>query len=150
MKPIALVESLKLALLYPQIRHPIAVSLGAIAGSLSRYYLGLWSVQQFGTNFPYGTLLINLTGCLGIGFVMTLAWEQIIIISPEVRLLVVVGFLGSYTTFSTYELDALTLLRGDRIWAAVAYWGGSAILGLACVQLGVVLARWIRELRVDS
>jgi CrcB protein len=143
MKPIALVESFKLALLHPQIRNPIAVSLGAIAGSLSRYYLSLWSVQQFGTSFPYGTLLINLTGCLGIGFVMTLAWEQTIAISPEVRLLAVVGFLGSYTTFSTYELDALTLLRGDRIWAAVTYWGGSAILGLACVWLGVVLSRLI-------
>ncbi|MBD2778102.1 fluoride efflux transporter CrcB [Iningainema tapete] len=127
----------------PSIRNPIAVSLGAIAGALTRYYLSLWFAQHFGTSFPYGTFFINITGCLVMGFFTTVTLEQIAIIPPEVRLLVAVGFLGSYTTFSTYGLDALTLLRRSPE-IAIFYWAGSAFLGLVSVQLGVILARLFR------
>ena len=123
------------------IRQPIAISLGAIAGSVSRYYLGIWLAQLLGTNFPYGTLAINLTGCLGMGFFVTLASEKVAIISPELRLLVAVGFLGSYTTFSTYELDTVNLLRNSTVQIAILYWLGSAILGLISIQLGSILAK---------
>lgn len=129
---------------HPAVRNPIAVSLGAIAGALTRYYLSLWFAQQFGTSFPYGTFFINLTGCLGMGFFVTLTLEQIAIIPPEVRLLVAVGFLGSYTTFSTYGLDTLILFRNRSTEAAIFYWVGSAFLGLVSIQLGVVLARLLR------
>ncbi|MGB3691631.1 MAG: fluoride efflux transporter CrcB [Spirulinaceae cyanobacterium] len=125
------------------IRHPIAISLGAIAGSLSRYYLGIWLGQILGTNFPYGTLAINLTGCFGMGFFVTLASERIATISPELGLLVAVGFLGSYTTFSTYELDTVNLLRSTTVQIAILYWLGSAILGLISIQLGSILAKII-------
>ncbi len=125
----------------PEIRNPIAISLGAIAGALSRYYLGLWFAQRFGTNFPWGVFFINFTGCLGLGFFSTLVLERVYSIPPEVRLLVAVGFFGSYTTFSTYELDTLTLLKSRQFFAAVFYWAGSAVLGLISVQLGVFLAR---------
>ncbi len=125
------------------IRHPIAISLGAIAGSLSRYYLGIWLGQLLGTNFPYGTLAINLTGCLGMGFFITLASEKFATISPELGLLVAVGFLGSYTTFSTYELDTVNLLRNSTVQIAILYWLGSAILGLVSIQLGSILAKII-------
>lgn len=133
----------------PSVRSPIAVSLGAIAGALSRYYLGLWFGQRFGTAFPYATMFINITGCLAMGFFFTLAMERMPSIPPEVRLLVAVGFLGSYTTFSTYELDTLTLLRnalghGDffsRSVIVLFYWAGSAIFGIIGTELGVILAR---------
>lgn len=125
----------------PAIRNPIAISLGAIAGALSRYYLTLWFVQRFGTGFPYGTFFINISGCFVMGFFMTLALERVIPISPEVRLLIATGFLGSYTTFSTYGLDSITLLSNHRLIPSALYWAGSALMGILSVQLGVVLAR---------
>lgn len=126
------------------VRNPVAVSLGAIAGALSRYYLSLWLAQRFGNNFPYGTFFINLTGCFVMGFFATLALERAATISPEVRLLVAVGFLGSYTTFSTYGLDSVLLLENRKFAAAGFYWLFSALLGIICVQLGVMLARLLR------
>jgi CrcB protein len=124
----------------PNLRIPIAISLGAIAGALSRYYLTLWFAKTFGISFPLGTLFINLTGCLGMGFFVTFALERVVEISPEVRLMVTTGFLGAYTTFSTYGLESVMLLREGSFTAAGFYWAGSAILGLISVQLGVILA----------
>lgn len=126
---------------HANIRIPIVISLGAIAGALSRYYLTLWFAERFGISFPYGTFFINLSGCFAMGLFATLAVEKVAIISPEVRLLVATGFLGAYTTFSTYGLDTIALLRGGNLLTATSYWGGSAILGIICVQLGVVFAR---------
>jgi len=135
----------------PNIRNPIAISLGAIAGAMCRYYITLWFAQRFGTAFPYGTFFINLSGSLLMGFFATLALERVATISPEVRLLVATGFLGAYTTFSTYGLDTINLLRdaegsseeGSRSYmTAGLYWAGSAILGIISVQLGIILAQW--------
>ncbi len=125
----------------PTVRTPIAISLGAIAGALSRYYLTLWFAQRFGTAFPYGTFFINLTGCFGMGFFVTFASERVATIPPEVRLMVTTGFLGAYTTFSTYGLETFSLLRDRSYTTASLYWAGSAILGIISVQLGVILAR---------
>ncbi|MGF1493010.1 MAG: fluoride efflux transporter CrcB [Microcoleaceae cyanobacterium] len=123
----------------PLVRTPIAIGLGAIAGALSRYYLGLWIGGRLGPAFPYGTFIINLTGCLGMGFFTTLTEQTII--SPDVKSLIAVGFLGSYTTFSTYELDSRNLVREGEFGAATFYWAASAILGFVGLQIGVVLAR---------
>jgi CrcB protein len=125
----------------PAIRAPLAISMGAIAGALSRYYITFWFTQKFGTAFPYGTFFINLTGCFAMGFFITLAMERAALITPEVRLMVATGFLGAYTTFSTYGLDTANLMRDRSFTAASLYWAGSAILGIVCVQLGAVLAR---------
>jgi CrcB protein len=125
----------------PTFRNPIAISLGAIAGALSRYYLTLWFAKAFGTAFPYGTFFINLTGCFGMGFFVTFALERVTTVPLEVRLMVTTGFLGAYTTFSTYGLESLTLLRDRNFSTASFYWAGSAILGIICVQMGVILAR---------
>ncbi|MEP0869665.1 fluoride efflux transporter CrcB [Trichocoleus desertorum AS-A10] len=128
----------------PALRTPIAISLGAIAGALSRYYLTVWFTQRFGTSFPYGTFVINLTGCLGMGFFSTLALERIVAISSELRLLVATGFLGAYTTFSTYGLETVSLLRNQNLWYAGLYGVGSAVLGVISIQLGTVLARGLK------
>ncbi|NEQ20814.1 MAG: fluoride efflux transporter CrcB [Microcoleus sp. SIO2G3] len=133
----------------PLFRNPVAISLGAIAGALSRYYLTLGFAQAFGSNFPYGTFLINLSGCCAMGFFVTLTSERVMTIPPDVRLLVTTGFLGAYTTFSTYGLDSVVLFRrvlGDSFAlrsfiVASLYWAGSAILGIISLQLGVILAR---------
>jgi fluoride exporter len=133
----------------PHLRAPIAISLGAIAGALSRYYLTGWCTSQWGTTWPYGTFIINLSGCFLMGLVATLAAATgPTLISPELRLLLTTGFLGAYTTFSTYGLDTVTLAQNQRPIGALGYWAGSAVLGALAVvlggQLGAVIARSAR------
>ncbi|MEO0014329.1 MAG: hypothetical protein RLZZ535_2718, partial [Cyanobacteriota bacterium] len=65
------------------VRNPIAVSLGAIAGALSRYYLSIWITQRLGTSFPYATLIVNLTGSFALGLLTSLVLERVLAISPE-------------------------------------------------------------------
>ena len=125
----------------PNLRHPIAISLGAVVGALSRYYITLWFANRFGTAFPYGTFFINVTGCLAMGFFITLAFERVSAVAPEVRLMVATGFLGAYTTFSTYGLETNVLWHDRSYSLAVFYWAGSAILGVIAVQLGAILAQ---------
>lgn len=123
----------------PTLSSSIAVSLGAIPGALSRYYLTVTFSKWFGASFPYGTFFINLSGSLLMGFFATLAIEQVIP-SRELQLLITTGFLGSYTTFSTYALDTSVLLRRDRA-KALFYWFGSSILGGICLEIGIVIAK---------
>jgi fluoride exporter len=123
----------------PTIRGPIAISLGAIAGALSRYYLTLWFSQRFGSELPYGTFFINLTGCLLMGFFTAIAASKFPTLSPDIRLLVTTGFLGAYTTFSTYGLDTVNLWSDRGIIPAGLYWIGSAVLGILSIKLGAHL-----------
>jgi CrcB protein len=125
----------------PAVRTPIAISLGAIAGALSRYYITTWFREQWGNSWPWGTLFINLTGCVGMGFFVTLVLEKFPTLMPEVRLTIAVGFLGSYTTFSTYGLETVIQLRDRGILPGMMYWGGSAFLGAIAAYLGIILAR---------
>ncbi|CAA9570432.1 Fluoride ion transporter CrcB [uncultured Synechococcales cyanobacterium] len=129
-----------LASVDPLIRAPLAISFGAVPGALSRYYLTLLFARWLGTSFPYGTLIINLSGALVMGFFVTLTLERAIT-APDLRLLIAVGFLGSYTTFSTYALDTSMLLRTGGQDYALLYWAGSAILGVLGLELGSALAR---------
>jgi CrcB protein len=123
---------------------PIAVSLGAIPGALSRYYLTVLFSQWLGASFPFGTFFINLSGALLMGFFATLAIERVIT-DPEVQLLITTGFLGSYTTFSTYALDTSVLMRGRDRAKAWFYWAGSVVFGGTCLEVGVALAKLLPE-----
>lgn len=123
-----------------QWRTPFAIAFGAVPGALCRYYLTRFCVQWFGTGFPYGTFIINLSGALVMGFFTTLVLEKMLT-SPDLRSLFAVGFLGAYTTFSTYALDTSVLLHGGQWLKALAYWGGSAVLGLVSLELGSAIAR---------
>ncbi|MBD2500103.1 fluoride efflux transporter CrcB [Anabaena azotica] len=120
----------------------IAIAIGAVPGALSRYYLTELCKTAMGTNFPYGTLIINFTGCLLMGFFFTL-FQGIKGFPPEIDLLVRTGFLGSYTTFSTYGYDTLTLWRNDKRVATIFYWAGSATLAVVGTILGCYLAELI-------
>ncbi|MBW4464431.1 MAG: fluoride efflux transporter CrcB [Pegethrix bostrychoides GSE-TBD4-15B] len=126
----------------PQWRAPLAVSLGAVPGALARYYLSLLCGQWFGIGFPMGTLLANLSGAFLMGFFVTFTLDRLVI-APDLRLLIAVGFLGSYTTFSTYALDASNLLRSGQSGLALLYGLGSAGLGLLCLESGRLVARWL-------
>lgn len=106
---------------------PLAISLGAIPGALSRYYLTVLFGRWFGITFPYGTLFINVTGSFLMGFFATIISK--LAIDSNLSLLITVGFLGSYTTFSTYALDTSNLLKTRDYKAAIFYWVGTPILG---------------------
>jgi fluoride exporter len=120
----------------------IAISLGAVPGALGRYYITELSKKLFGDTFPYGTLIINITGCFCMGFLMTLI-SGIANFPTELLLMVATGFLGTYTTFSTYGFDTLILWRNGKVGVTTFYGAGSAIFGLIGVQLGAMLARQI-------
>lgn len=119
---------------------PLIVSLGAVPGALSRYYLTIFFAQRLGIRFPYGTFFINLSGSLLIGFLTTFALTHSSL-TPNLQLLLTTGFLGSYTTFSTYALDTATLWRTHRRSIACFYWAGSVVLGGVCLMMGMLLAR---------
>lgn len=125
----------------PNLRGSIAVSLGAIAGALSRYHLNSWIVANWGNNFPWGILAINLSGCWLMGLIVGLVETRTNLISPEVYLLLTTGFLGAYTTFSTYGLDTVKLLTERWQWG-IAYAVGSAVVGILNVRLGSIMAHW--------
>ena len=92
--------------------------------------------------FPYGTLLINLTGSLILGFFMTLATERFLL-DPRWRFLIAIGFLGAYTTFSTYTYESYSLMAKGQWAAGLFNLLGSSILGLLGVGLGVFLGKSI-------
>ena len=121
----------------------VAIGFGAILGALSRYYLTLFSLNQWSTKFPYGTFFVNLSGCFLIGFIAKLITEHTVAI--ELQKFLLVGFLGSYTTFSSYILDSANLFRHRQIKEGFFYWLGSPILGFVFVELGIWLARQLLE-----
>lgn len=117
------------------------VGTGGFFGAVSRYALGNWIASRLGASFPYGTLLINLSGCLVLGFFGTLALRRATLVPPEARLLIAVGFLGAYTTFSTFGFETIRLLEESDLVLALAYVLGSVLAGLLLTYLGVVAAR---------
>jgi len=129
----------------PDLRQPLAIALGAVPGALSRYYLTLFFGRLLGVNFPYGTFFINITGSLLMGFLVTLAAQRSLI-SLDLRLFLAVGFLGSYTTFSTYAVDTSIMLKTHQQTMALFYGLGSTVLGVLGVEIGSFLARRLPQL----
>lgn len=118
----------------------LLISAGAILGANARYWLGDWAAQKWGAAFPVGTLIINLTGSLLLGLFMTLATERFML-DPRWRLLFVVGFLGAYTTFSTYTYESFNLLLSGQWLPGLLNLLGSSVLGVLAVGLGVYLGK---------
>ena len=116
------------------------VGLGGCLGANVRYILGMWIVGRVGSGFPLSTLLINVTGSFVIGTILVVLTERLIA-DPAWRLFLVVGFLGGYTTFSSYTFEALALMEQGAWLPAIVYIVGSNGGGLVAAYLGMVLAR---------
>ena len=116
-----------------------AVGSGGFLGALARYGLsGLVHRQLSLATFPYGTLVVNMLGCLGIGAIAGLV-ESRQLFGPEFRTFALIGILGAFTTFSTFGYETLAMIRDDEYLRAAANVGLHVILGLALVWLGYAL-----------
>src|SRR5438552_11672666 len=118
----------------------LMVLVGGGVGALARYVLGTAIAARIGGRFPLGTLVINVSGSFLIGFVMTLLTERLQP-HPNWRLLLVVGFLGGYTTFSTFEYETFRAVQDGGKWIGLLNVVGSVALGYAAVWVGAALAR---------
>lgn len=120
----------------------LLIAAGGALGSIARYWVGSTIAGRMGSKFPYGTFVINLTACVIIGFSLTYLGKHIEL-SPAWRFLIPVGFIGAYSTFSTYEWETLSTLRAGAFAMAAVYAVGSLIAGLAAVWCGAMLAETI-------
>lgn len=116
------------------------ISIGAVLGANLRYWVGDWAAQRFGSGFPYGTLLINLSGSFLLGLIISMSMENFII-DPRLRLLLTIGFLGSYTTFSTYAYESIALISQGQWGLGLFNLLGSSLLGALFAILGIWLGK---------
>ena len=119
------------------------IGLGGFLGANARYLLQTWATNRWGPAFPYGTSLVNASGSLVIAFFLTLVTGRLAV-SPETRLFVAAGFLGGFTTFSSFSYETFRLFEQGGWGAAALNMAGNLILSLAGVLLGVFLARLVQ------
>ena len=116
----------------------LAVASGGAFGAVARYLAAGWVQSATGDFFPWGTLAVNAVGSALLGFLMT--WLQGTVASPELRQLITIGFLGSFTTFSTFSYETVAMLRDGEWWRAGGYLTGSVLIGLMAVWAGMQVA----------
>jgi fluoride exporter len=114
------------------------IAAGGALGALARYWVGVAVAGRMGTRFPYGTFVVNMTACIILGFSLTFLSRRAGL-NPAWRYLIPVGFVGAYSTFSTYEWETLAELRSGAFSLAALYAFSSLILGLAAVWCGILL-----------
>jgi len=120
----------------------LLIALGGALGSMARYWVGSTVGSRMGVRFPYGTFIVNVSACLVIGFTLTWLGERMEI-SNTWRFLFPIGFIGAYSTFSTFEWETLETLRSGAFLLSGLYAAGSLILGLAATWCGSALAEWL-------
>ncbi len=129
----------------------LVIGLGGALGSMLRFGVGTLidsNVQKTGYIFPWGTIIVNLTGCFVIGFIFTISGgEGRLMLSTLTRQFIMIGILGGYTTFSSFSLQTLTLAQSGQMWGALANVLLSVILCLGGVWLGAYLAGSINQMR---
>lgn len=120
----------------------LLISLGAVLGANLRYWFGIWAGQQWGTQYPIATFIINITGSLILGFFITVVTERFLI-DPRWRVFFAIGFLGSYTTFSTYTHESISMMMDGNWSSGLFNLLGSAVLGGFASILGILLGRMV-------
>jgi len=120
----------------------LLVALGGAIGSAARYLVSGWFAGQFGSAFPYGTFVINVTGSFIIGLFLAFAQERVSL-SPYWRLFFAVGVVGGYTTFSTFEYEFVRLLQEGDMLLGASYMVGSVVLGAIGAIAGIAVGSWL-------
>lgn len=120
----------------------VCLGIGSLAGGFARYFLAGAVYKSFGTAFPYGTLAVNLLGCFLIGFLSAIAEERFFL-GPEGRILLMTGFCGAFTTFSTLMLETGNLTKGGEFYRAFLNVAISVIAGYIVYRLGILLGELI-------
>jgi CrcB protein len=115
------------------------ICLAGAAGTGTRYLVGLWAGERFGTSFPYGTLIVNVVGCFLIAFVMHLALS-VAVFSPNLRFALTTGFLGGLTTYSSFNYETMGLVRDGAVGTAALNFGATTFACFLAGFLGWVLA----------
>jgi CrcB protein len=118
----------------------LIIGIGGFLGAVTRYGVGLWVGQKWGKIFPLGTFFINVSGSFLIGFLMALFTERLML-NPQWRMFLVIGFLGAYTTFSTFEYETGALLRDSEWLIASLNVVLSVFVGFIALKLGEGAAR---------
>lgn len=118
------------------------IALGAVAGASARYFLGGYVAKAIPSSFPYGTLIINISGSFLLGFFLIWTSERVLA-DPRWRLLVAIGFCGSFTTFSSYAFETFGLFEQGQWMLMTANIISSNLLCLISVLGGAALARWM-------
>jgi CrcB protein len=118
----------------------LLVALGGAVGSVCRYLVGVWTLRWFGSSFPWGTLAVNVIGCFAIGLLTEMIARRFDA-SAELRLLVVTGLIGGFTTFSAFSLDAISLYERGATAAAASYVLASVVVSFGAVVAGLALGR---------
>ena len=121
-------------------RSVLLIGMAGAAGAVSRYGVGLWSQRYLGNNFAFGTLVVNILGCLLLGLVLELE-SQTDWVGTSIRLFVAVGFLGAFTTFSTFGFETLKFMQAGNHQLALLNIVANLVLGLLAVWLGWMVAR---------
>jgi CrcB protein len=124
-------------------RTVIAVGVAGFLGAIARYGLEGFVSSRSGGSFPWGTLVVNISGSLAIGFLFAVLIEGRVIVVPWLRTAMTVGFVGAYTTFSTLTLETFRLAEEGSFLLAGANAFGSLAIGLIAVYIGVVLGRLV-------
>jgi fluoride exporter len=117
----------------------LLICLAGAAGTAARYLIGLWSVRRFGPEFPYGTVAVNMVGCFLIGGIVQIAAVQSW--SETVRLVLTIGFLGGFTTYSSFNQETLRLASSGATGAAMVNVIVTLVGGLAAGWLGLITSR---------
>lgn len=118
------------------------IAVGGALGAIARFWVGSAVASRLGTKFPYGTFVINMTACMIIGFALTFLAKRTDL-NPAWRFLVPIGFVGAYSTFSSYEWETVSALRNGNFSMAGLYAFGSLFLGLVAIWCGILLAEII-------
>jgi fluoride exporter len=118
----------------------LLICIGGFLGANARYLVAGWITERFGATFPYGTLVINASGSFVLAFFLIFISERLPV-HPYWQLFFAIGFLGAYTTFSTFSFETFALIHERSYLLAVANMLGSVLLGLTAVVAGIIVAR---------